>query len=25
MTVLVGLGNPGRNYSDTKHNFGFWI
>ena len=25
MTVLVGLGNPGRKYSDTKHNFGFWI
>ena len=25
MTILVGLGNPGRKYSDTKHNFGFWI
>ena len=25
MNILVGLGNPGRNYSDTKHNFGFWI
>ena len=21
----MGLGNPGRKYSDTKHNFGFWI
>jgi PTH1 family peptidyl-tRNA hydrolase len=25
MTILVGLGNPGMKYSDTKHNFGFWI
>ena len=25
MKCFIGLGNPGDQYNNTKHNFGYWI